>query len=309
MKYSSIISTCIFIFLLIVHLVSSAINWNGNWAFSCDFKGNDLKNVQSRGEDCARKCNQTSGCTHFTWTTFNTGTCWMKQGKISKDQAHDSDDKEMVCGVVEHGLPKHNLGPILSNVLATRHPGNEPGACELPSMNYAVNYPVALGNIESLKHLKYRAELCGQILNVNCGHGALNIIITNSNLGGGLDLYASTWSKLTNNKPPGESSCSVKLTSLNAFNFNGPRCFYKPESDFNNPYYHNVGLLNTNGRLVIKASINNQFGEHRGPNPYYAFNQGRPIDKNEQVIFTFDDGTTHSVFLRDCQQEKIKYWN
>ena len=114
---------------------------------------------------------------------------------------------------------------------------------------------VALGSIESLQHLKFTPELCGQILEIDCGNGPTNIIITNSNYGGGLDLYASSWNKLTNNKPPGETSCGVQLTSLNTFNFNGPRCFYKPETDFGNAYYHNVGLLNTNGRKVIRATI------------------------------------------------------
>jgi len=198
---------------------------------------------------------------------------------------------------------------VLQGVLATRHAAREFGACELPASNYAIKYPVALGNIGSLKDLKFRPELCGHILEVNCGHQPLNIIVTNSNLGGGLDLYASTWGKLTNNKPPGQTSCSVKLTTFNAFSFNGPRCYYKPESDFNNAYYHNVGLLNTNGRLVVKATIDNRPGEHRGNNPYYAFNFG-PINRDKKVIFTFADGGTHSVSLKECQQEPNKqYWS
>jgi hypothetical protein len=168
---------------------------------------------------------------------------------------------------------------------------------------------LATGDIESLKHLKFQPQLCGQVLSVNCGYGLLDIIVTNSNYGGGLDLYASTWHKLTNNKPPGETSCTVQLTSRNAFNFNGPRCFYKPGTDYNNAYYVNVGLLNTSGRKVIKGTIDNQSGEHRGDNPYYAFNFG-PLDKNKQVIFTFDDGATHSVFVRDCEyQQSEQFWS
>ncbi len=67
--------------------------------------------------------------------------------------------------------PRSGLGPIFYNVLATRHAVNEVGACKLSGSNYAVTNPVALGNI----------------------------IITNSNYGGGLDLYVSTRDKLTNN--------------------------------------------------------------------------------------------------------------
>lgn len=233
----------------------------------------------------------------------------MKQGSISKSQAIDTDDNSMVCGVIEASISVSSLGPVLHNVLATRHAAHEPGACALPALNYAVTNPVALGSIESLQHLKFKPELCGQILQVDCGNGPLNIIVTNSNYGGGLDLYASTWDRLTNNKPPGETSCSVQLTSLNAFNFDGPRCFYKPGTDFGNAYYHNVGLLNTNGRKVIRATIDDRSGEHRGDNPSHAFDFG-PIDGNKEIRFTFDDGNTYSVYLRDCEyQQNEQYWS
>jgi hypothetical protein len=228
----------------------------------------------------------------------------MKYGSVSQSDAFFTNDYSMVCGVVDASPSNSGQGPLLYGVLATRHAAYESGACALPAGNYAVTNPVALGNIDSLQYLKFQPELCGQILQVDCGHGSLNIIITNSNYGGGLDLYSSTWNKLTNNKPPGETSCTVQLTSLNAFNFNGPRCYYKPGTDFGNAYYHNVGLLNTKGRKVIKATIDHRSGEHRGDNPYYAFNFG-PIDGNKQIIFTFDDGGTHQVYLRDCEYKKV----
>ncbi|CAF1232589.1 unnamed protein product [Rotaria sp. Silwood1] len=312
-------SSWILIFLLIINSISNVrgIDWNGNnWAFGCDFNGNDLSNVQIRGEDCGGLCDKTPGCTHFTWTTWKDGTCWLKKGPISKNQALETDDKTMVCGVVHDSDtsigPTSNdglIGPLLNRVLATRHGAHEAGACALPTSSYAVVHPIALGNIEALQHLKFRPDLCGQVFRVNCGNGPLDIIVTNSNLGGGLDLYASTWNKLTNNKPPGETSCTVQLTSRNAFNFNGPRCYYKPGTDYNNPYYHNVGLLNTNGRILSRATIDNRSGEHRGANPYYAFNFG-PLDGNKQVIFTFEDGSTHSVLLRECEyQQSEQLWS
>ena len=63
----------------------SNINWNtesdGKWALNCDWPNKDLTNASPmRGEDCSKKCGQTSGCTHYSWTDFNGGTCWMKQG-------------------------------------------------------------------------------------------------------------------------------------------------------------------------------------------------------------------------------------
>ena len=90
---------------------SVGISWNngddGPWASGCDFNGNDLKNERSRGEECSGKCRQTSGCTHYTWTNFNDGTCWMKQGSISQSNANKAAD-DFVCGIL-------NSVPITSN--------------------------------------------------------------------------------------------------------------------------------------------------------------------------------------------------
>mgnify|MGYP002385920216 FL=1 len=85
---------------LLTHLVIGQIHWNGNWAFGCDFRGNDLSNVQISGELCGGKCAQTTGCTHFTWTRFNGGTCWLKSGSVSKNDAFSTQDQTMVCGVM-----------------------------------------------------------------------------------------------------------------------------------------------------------------------------------------------------------------
>ena len=81
-------------------IVKRSINWNGDWAFACDFHNNDLDNVQIAGADCGGKCAHTTGCTHFTWTTYNGGTCWMKKGLVSKSDAFSTNDVTMVCGVV-----------------------------------------------------------------------------------------------------------------------------------------------------------------------------------------------------------------
>ncbi|CAF5002913.1 unnamed protein product [Rotaria socialis] len=79
----------------------SNIQWEGNnWAMSCNFPGNDMFNVQIRGEDCGGRCAQTSNCTHFTWTTYLGGTCWLKSGAVSKNDAIETSDLSMVCGVV-----------------------------------------------------------------------------------------------------------------------------------------------------------------------------------------------------------------
>jgi len=79
------------------------IVWNGNWANACDFRGNDLSNARTNGEQCGPKCESTSGCTHFTWNNFEGGTCWMKSGPVSKNDAFSTGDQGMVCGIVGSG--------------------------------------------------------------------------------------------------------------------------------------------------------------------------------------------------------------
>ena len=71
--------------ILVVFLVSGAlcsrlvkldINWQGNnWTMVCDFKENDLSNVQVPSELCGRKYFETQEYTRFTWTRWN-GRTW-----------------------------------------------------------------------------------------------------------------------------------------------------------------------------------------------------------------------------------------
>lgn len=82
-----------------------AITWNGNWAMSCDFVGNDLSSVQTRGEDCGGRCAATAFCTHFTWTNYNGGTCWMKKNIVPKSAAIVKNDQGAVCGVIIDANP------------------------------------------------------------------------------------------------------------------------------------------------------------------------------------------------------------
>lgn len=89
---------------------SVSIDWNGNWALNCDFPGNDLSSAQTRGEDCGGRCASTSGCTHFTWTDYNGGTCWMKTNSVSKANAVNKYDSSAVCGVINDG-PGPQPGP------------------------------------------------------------------------------------------------------------------------------------------------------------------------------------------------------
>ena len=75
------------------------INWNGNdWAMSCDWVGNDFTSALSTGAQCGPLCKATFSCTHFTWTTLKNGTCWMKTGYVTINDAFNTNDYSMVCG-------------------------------------------------------------------------------------------------------------------------------------------------------------------------------------------------------------------
>ena len=96
----------LFLFVCLVYMsaqkADAQINWNGNnWAFACDFKNNDLANAKTSGSECGPKCLSTQGCTHFTWTNYNGGTCWMKSGSVSKANAFHTGDQRMICGVLD----------------------------------------------------------------------------------------------------------------------------------------------------------------------------------------------------------------
>ncbi len=83
-----------------------------------------------------------------------------------------------------------------------------------------ITFFICLGQIIEIRSkltiLYFFQELCGHVLQIDCGHGSLEIIVTNSNYGGGLDLYSeTTWPQATNNQPPGEARCSVVLTGRN----------------------------------------------------------------------------------------------
>ena len=76
------------------------INWqDGDWAMACDFEGNDLSNAKTIGALCKTKCLDTWGCTHYTWTNYNGGTCWMKKGPVNKADAIFTGDYQAVCGL------------------------------------------------------------------------------------------------------------------------------------------------------------------------------------------------------------------
>jgi beta-glucanase (GH16 family) len=94
----------------------SSLNWNGAgthimWSMNCDFPGNDLSQVSSNGENCGPKCDKTPDCTHFTWTDHNGGTCFMKKGKVTINDA-SALGKFSVCGICTNKVAPAPQEPV-----------------------------------------------------------------------------------------------------------------------------------------------------------------------------------------------------
>ncbi len=106
-------------------------------------------------------------------------------------------------------------------VNATVYTASAVGACSLPENDYNDVYPVALGDISSLGELQFNPDLCGHILELDCGNGTINIIVADKNPGGSLDLHLTAWNKATNSRSLGIVQCTIRLTDLNPFKTEG----------------------------------------------------------------------------------------
>ena len=77
-----------------------SIEWGGNtWARACDFEGKDLLNALSAYYECGPRCARNPGCTHFSWSRHDGGTCWLKAGGAVKADAFPSGDRDTLCGI------------------------------------------------------------------------------------------------------------------------------------------------------------------------------------------------------------------
>jgi hypothetical protein len=90
--------------ILNINNLEHGFNWitdpttRSKWAFGCGWHGDDLDNVQSKGEQCAVMCRLTLDCTHFSWTKFRAGTCFLKNGKVVVKSVVPESSPDAVCG-------------------------------------------------------------------------------------------------------------------------------------------------------------------------------------------------------------------
>ncbi len=65
------------VYVILISKTNGQIDWQDDkststkWASACYFEDGDLSNKQVAGDECARTCASTFGCTHFTWNSYN----------------------------------------------------------------------------------------------------------------------------------------------------------------------------------------------------------------------------------------------
>lgn len=115
LKISSLF-VCLFTTSSVLFTSTNAINWNTGsnnvWALNCDFVGGDLSNIVESGAQCSSSCSQTPFCTHYSWTNYNGGTCWMKQDTVTLNNAIYNSATGSVCGVTI-GAYTYNKGSLI----------------------------------------------------------------------------------------------------------------------------------------------------------------------------------------------------
>lgn len=89
--------------LLALVTAATAITFNKSpdafWAFGCDWPGKgDLGKASTKGEGCSKACGRFEGCTHFTWTPFAGGTCFLKSSRNFQFEPFSISTPGAVCG-------------------------------------------------------------------------------------------------------------------------------------------------------------------------------------------------------------------
>ncbi|CAG0899079.1 unnamed protein product [Cyprideis torosa] len=69
-----------------------------NWAFQCDFPGNDIRNVKVEASECGQACSDDARCTHFAWNKYD--GCWLKDTKKLFTDAVCTRNPSDICGCV-----------------------------------------------------------------------------------------------------------------------------------------------------------------------------------------------------------------
>ena len=92
---------------------STAVHWHQSgkiyWSFACDWhswferpSSLKLRSAKAPASLCGPICLWTYGCTHFTFTNYDGGTCWLKGSLNWTKHLHsyvkETSDYSMICG-------------------------------------------------------------------------------------------------------------------------------------------------------------------------------------------------------------------
>lgn len=149
--------------------------------------------------------------------------------------------------------------------------------------------------------------MCGQVLDIDCGHGSVEAIVADiCDLGHddcGVDMILRTWNTLTKNAAPGVTSCTVNLSKTNPINANGMQCYHRPQSDIGNDWFVMLGVMNTGGRISASAKLAGIKGT-RADDHWFSFTSGGKdlFHDSSVVTFTFEDGGSQQFKMSDCKR-------
>jgi len=78
------------------------------WKLNCDWRAGppwaplpgaaDITSVKGPADRCGDECSNWKGCSHFTWTSFEDGTCYLKKGHRDSNEPVELTKGDAVCG-------------------------------------------------------------------------------------------------------------------------------------------------------------------------------------------------------------------
>ncbi|GAB9464109.1 Scp-like extracellular protein [Globisporangium polare] len=103
------------------------------WENDCDFYGQDIYSVAAIPDVCGDICANDSSCSHWSWSNYNGGTCWLKNGSSgTKTTAWgvgcgyvtgrfgDSSQQQQGGGSFDNGLSASDSAAMLQRLNAYR---------------------------------------------------------------------------------------------------------------------------------------------------------------------------------------------
>ncbi|KAJ3115498.1 hypothetical protein HK100_001324 [Physocladia obscura] len=121
--------------------ISFQVGNNGavQWAMGCDWPNGDIASVIDTGANCGTDCVNYSGCTHFTWTEYNGGTCWLKNSAVGAPVTTTQTDA--MCGFTTTAGKNTGSGDVYASLAGLC--STAASALGGVSCPYAVGYDIA----------------------------------------------------------------------------------------------------------------------------------------------------------------------